>query len=67
MQAAFVTIILVLCLALSACRIPENFDAKVTINKDGSYTFTYDGTLTFGLALAASKEGALSSGDEAEL
>ena len=56
---------LVVALSLWACWIPENFDAKVTINKDGSYTFTYDGTLTFALALAASKEGSLSSEDEA--
>lgn len=67
MKAALLTVILVLCVVLSACWIPENFEAKVAINKDGSYTFTYDGTLTFGLALAASKEGALSPADEAEL
>jgi hypothetical protein len=62
----FLAILLVLCLTLSGCWVPENFEAKVTINKDGSYTFTYDGTLTFGPALAASKEGALSARDEAE-
>lgn len=47
-------------LALSSCWIPENFDAKIAINKDGSYTFTYDGILTFALALAAARHGALS-------
>ena len=56
----------VLLLALGGCWIPENFDAKITINKDGSYSFTYDGTLTFGLALAAAQQGSLSAKDEAE-
>lgn len=59
--------LVILALTLSSCWIPENFDAKVTINKDGSYLFTYDGTLTFGLALAAAREGSLSARDEAEL
>jgi hypothetical protein len=60
-------IVIVLTTTLSSCWIPENFDAKVTINKDGSYAFTYDGTLTFALALAAAKEGALSAHDENEI
>jgi hypothetical protein len=59
-------ILLVILLALTACWIPENFDTKITINKDGSYLFVYDGTLTFGLALAAAQQGALSARDEAE-
>ena len=50
---------------LSGCWIPEQFDAKVVFNKDGSYTFTYDGTLTFALALAAAQKGELSAKDEA--
>lgn len=50
---------------LSGCWIPEKFDAKVEVNKDGSYKFTYDGTLTFALALAAAQKGALSAQDEA--
>jgi hypothetical protein len=58
-------ILLIILLALAACWIPENFDTKITINKDGSYLFVYDGTLTFGLALAAAQQGALSASDEA--
>lgn len=53
-------------LLLDSCWIPENFEANVTVNKDGSYTFTYDGTLTFALALAAAKEGSLTQKEEAE-
>jgi hypothetical protein len=60
-------IVLILTLALAGCWIPENFDTRITINKDGSYTFTYDGTLTFGMALAAAQQGGLSASDEAEL
>jgi len=59
--------VLVAAMTLWACWIPENFDVKVEINKDGSYTFTYDGTLTYALALAAAAKGELSAKDEAEL
>jgi hypothetical protein len=60
-------IVLILAVALAGCWIPEKFDTRITINKDGSYTFTYDGTLTYGLALAAAQQGGLSAKDETEL
>jgi hypothetical protein len=60
-------ILSIVLLALTGCWIPEKFDTRVTINKDGSYTFTYDGTLTYAMALAAAQKGALSTKDEAEL
>lgn len=50
---------------LSGCWIPEQFDAKVVFNKDGSYTFSYDGTLAFPLALAAEMQGGWSAKEEA--
>lgn len=66
-QAGFLALVLILSVVTWSCWIPENFEAKIAINKDGSYTFTYDGTLTFALALAAAKEGGLSAQDEKEL
>ena len=65
-RAFSLIITLGIALLLSGCWIPENFKANITVNKDGSYTFTYDGTLTFALALAAAKEGSLSKKDEAD-
>jgi hypothetical protein len=56
---------LLLLISVAGCWIPEKFTARVVINKDGSYSFTYDGILTFALALAAAKEGKLSPKDEA--
>jgi hypothetical protein len=66
-RVPFWIVIFIFAPLLWGCWIPENFDAKVTVNKDGSYTFTYDGTLTFALALDAAKKGSLSAKDEAEL
>ena len=60
-------LVLIVCISMSGCWIPESFDAKVTLNRDGSYTFTYDGTLAFVLAVAAAKDRALSANDEAQL
>jgi hypothetical protein len=65
-RSSLILIASVFLLALAGCWIPENFDTRININKDGSYTFTYDGTLTFGLALAAAQHGRLSARDEAE-
>jgi len=64
--AATLGIAAILLLVQVSCWIPENFDTKITVNKDGSYLFTYDGTLTFGMALAAAQKGRLSASDEAE-
>lgn len=53
-----------LALLLSSCWIPEKFTASVSVNKDGSYAFTYDGILANGLALASEAQGKLSAKDE---
>jgi hypothetical protein len=52
---------------LVACFIPEQFDAKIAIASDGSYKFTYDGTLAFALALKAAQSGMLSVKADADL
>ena len=55
-------------LTLSACFFPEKFDSDIQVGKDGSYTFKYDGILTFVLARAEQiKTGKLSANMEAEL
>ena len=48
---------LVLIVIVEGCWIPEKFTARIVVHEDGSYTYTYDGILTFALALAAAKEG----------
>ena len=63
---SLVTITSILLLFLAGCWIPEDFAVNIKVNKDGSYTFTYDGNLAFAPALAAAKQGSLSQKDEAE-
>ena len=53
---------LLLALSLSGCLIPEQFQSKITIDKDGGFTFVYDGPLT--CALAAAKRSELTKKDE---
>ncbi len=54
-------------LFLAACFIPEKFDAKIAMASDGSYKFTYDGTIAFALALAELHKGSLSPKADADL
>lgn len=58
---------LLLILATAGCLIPEKFTAKIIFNNDGGYTYSYDGTFAFALALAAVKDGKLSTADELAL
>ena len=52
---------------LTACLIPEKFEAKIDIKSDGSYFFVYDGTLALGIALDAVEKGKLDAKTEADL
>lgn len=52
-------------LSLSACLVPEKFEASVRFRPDGSYTYKYDGAAVHFLAAAAIKEkGSLPAKDE---
>lgn len=54
-------------LALAGCWIPEKFDARVDVHRDGSYDFVYDGTLAFAPVLFRADNGFLSQREEDEL
>lgn len=54
-------------LILVSCFIPEEFTIKIEVNNDGSYSFIYDGILTYLFARAAAIEAPLSEEDEAEM
>lgn len=61
-----VMVALILIVIVEGCWMPK-FTARIVVHEDGSYTYTYDGILTFALALAAAKEGKLTPKDEAVL
>jgi hypothetical protein len=50
--------VVILAGALCGCWIPENFDTRVSMNKDGSYVFDYDGLLGYVPAIQAASMGA---------
>ncbi|MBN2780810.1 MAG: hypothetical protein JXR21_02465 [Candidatus Marinimicrobia bacterium] len=52
---------------LSSCWLPEDFDARVLIAPDGSYTFTYEGVLSNVLALEAISKDAFTEENDAEV
>src|SRR5262245_32495822 len=58
---------LLITLPLVGCFIPEQFDAVVTVNPDGSYKYSYDGVLTFAPALVDAQRGLLDARSEAEV
>ncbi len=60
------TILLISLFMLSGCWLPENFEVNIKVFKDGSASFSYDGTLVYALALSAVKEGTLTDKDEAQ-
>jgi hypothetical protein len=59
--------VFVIVLSLAGCFIPEQFEATIQINSDGSYTYTYDGILAFAPALADAKRGRLDKRGEMEV
>lgn len=60
----FTAIILCVVSLLSGCLFPEEFEASVTVDNDGSYTFIYDGTVTYAMILDAANDGKLSQREE---
>lgn len=53
---------------LTGCLIPEKFAAKADFQPDGSYTFSYNGSVVHGMAaMALAKTGKLSAKDDAAL
>jgi hypothetical protein len=59
------TITALVALSLSACLLPEKFEASVRFRPDGGYTYKYDGTAVHFSAAAAIKEkGNLPAKDE---
>ena len=62
------TAIIILLIVLSSCWFPEKFDSKIAITKDGTYSFVYDGILTFAAVREDIAKGKkLSSKDEKEI
>lgn len=63
-----ILVVLLLPLMLSSCLFPEEFQSKVEINKNGTFTFEYDGVLTFVLGKAEEvKKGKLSPNANKEI
>ena len=61
-------LVFVAALGLTACLVPEKFEASIRFNPDGGYTYEYDGTAVHFLAAAAIKEkGRLPDKDEVGL
>jgi hypothetical protein len=44
-------------LLIAGCWVPERFEAKVTVHRDGTYSFVYNGTLAHVLVALAIKKG----------
>lgn len=63
----FVLLLCIVSISATSCIIPEKFDIKINIKKDGTFSFVYDGILTYVLAKAQSVEGSLSEKDEQNL
>lgn len=58
---------LLLAAATSACLIPEEFSATVTIEEDGAYSFAFNGTAVDLISLTVASEGESPPGHDASL
>jgi hypothetical protein len=68
MKLTHITSPLIACALLTACLLPEKFTAKVAVNPDASYSFTFSGTMVHVMAAAQMvKQGKLSDKDELSL
>lgn len=54
-------------LFLAGCFVPEKFTATININKDGSYNYSFDGTVAHALVVAKAVSEGLTAQDEADL
>jgi hypothetical protein len=66
MNARLIAACLTVSALLSACLVPEKFAARADFQADGSYTFTYKGTMVHGMAAMqmAQSGGKMSAQDE---
>jgi hypothetical protein len=68
MKIPHLTGVFLICTILTACLIPEKFNAKIAINPDASYTVNFNGTMAHVLALAQKvKGGKITDKDEQAL
>lgn len=61
------TLACVLALGVAGCMMPKEFAAKLSVEKDGSYEFVYDGSLVFLPMLADMEDGKLDETGEKKL
>lgn len=66
-KAAWTVMLLIVLSFITSCLFPEKFDIKININKNGSYSFVYDGILTYVIARAGAVEGKLTAKDERDV
>jgi hypothetical protein len=52
------------CTCLMSCWIPEKFTAALDVKKDKTFKFTYGGTIGYGAALGAIKQGKPASAED---
>lgn len=57
----------VLVLGVAGCMMPKEFEAKLDVKKDGSYEFSYEGTVVSLAMLADAEDGKLDKEGEKEI